>query len=123
RKLKDAEKRELYSKFACHELHFFLARKDPAFFAAVVKPYLANKKAKTFLEHWLLANDVAMYLDPWKHSRLTTVERVLLGRRIAGEPDRTARHLGDLLSLLPPNIGRELMLFDTAVKTSDMDAD
>ena len=51
--LKDAEKRELYSKFACHELHFFLSQKDPKFFAAVVRPYLANKRDKTFLDHYL----------------------------------------------------------------------
>ncbi|MCA9686554.1 MAG: hypothetical protein KC457_30580, partial [Myxococcales bacterium] len=37
------EQRRLYSKYACHELHLFLARKDPAFFAAVIRPYLANK--------------------------------------------------------------------------------
>src|SRR5262249_31394298 len=30
-------KRALYSKYACHELHFFLAKKDPAFFRSVVK--------------------------------------------------------------------------------------
>ncbi|MDB5306990.1 MAG: hypothetical protein JWO38_1192 [Gemmataceae bacterium] len=119
-KLKDAEKRELYSKFACHELSFFLWKKDPAFFAAVVKPYLANKKDKTFLDHWLLGDDVSAYTDPWRHGRLNTVERVLLSRRLAGEGDRTARHLDDLFRLLPPNIGRELVLFDTAVQTSEL---
>ena len=31
-KLKDEEKRAKYSEFACHELNFFLARKDAAFF-------------------------------------------------------------------------------------------
>src|SRR5207248_4049871 len=98
-KLKDEEKRELYSKFACHELHFFLARKDPQFFAAVVRPYLANKRDKTFLDHWLLGHDVSGYLDPWHYGRLNTVERVLLGQRVAGERPRTERHLRDLLAL------------------------
>src|SRR6185312_14786754 len=82
-KLKDAEKRSLYSKFACHELNFFLWTKDRAFFATVVKPYLTNKKDKTFLDHWLLGDDVARYLEPWRHGRLNVVERVLLSRRIA----------------------------------------
>ena len=31
-KLKPEEKRALYSKYACHELNFFLAKKDPEFF-------------------------------------------------------------------------------------------
>lgn len=114
-KLKPEEKRELYSKYACHELHFFLFRKDPAFFAQVVKPYLANKKDKTFLDHWLLGDDLGAYLDPWRFGRLNAVERVLLAKRVAGESAKTARHLDDLLRLQPPNPDRTLKLFDTAV--------
>ena len=45
-KLKPEEKRALYSKYACHELHFFLSKKDPAFFDAVVKPYLAQQEGQ-----------------------------------------------------------------------------
>jgi hypothetical protein len=116
-KLKAEEKRTLYSKHASHELHFFLAKKDPAFFQAVVRPYLANKKDKTFLDRWLLEDDLSEYLQPWWYGRLNTVERVLLARRIAGEPGRTARTLNDLLRLQPPNIDRFLSLFDTAVKS------
>ncbi len=52
--LKLEEKKSLYSKFACHELSFFLAKKDPEFFQTIVKPYLANKKDKTFLDHPLI---------------------------------------------------------------------
>ena len=40
---------------------------------------------------------------------------MLLARRIAGEQPRTARHLADLDRLRPPNVGRELALFDSAV--------
>src|SRR5262249_17421688 len=69
-KLKLEEKRALYSKSACHELHFFLLKKDPAFFQAVVKPYLANKKDKTFLDRWLLEEDVHEFLQPWSYGRL-----------------------------------------------------
>ena len=35
KRLKEEEKRAKYSEFACHELHFFLHQKDPAFFAKV----------------------------------------------------------------------------------------
>ena len=120
-KLQPEEKRTLYSKYASHELNFFLTKKDPAFFDAVVKPYLANKKDKTFLDHWLLKDDVAGYLQPWQFGRLNTVERVLLAQRIKDEPVRTARALDDVFRLQPPNLERFLMLFDTAVKRSSLD--
>src|SRR5205807_5316306 len=88
-KLKPEEKRALYSKYASHELHFFLAKKDPAFFQAVVLPYLANKKDKTFMDRWLLKEDLREYLQPWSYGRLNTVERILLAQRIQGEPAKT----------------------------------
>jgi hypothetical protein len=58
-------KRELYARYAGHELNVFLARKDPEFFRAVVRPFLANKKDKTFLDRWLLEDDLTPYLEPW----------------------------------------------------------
>jgi len=64
--LKIEKKRELYSKYACHELNFFLFKKDPVFFNTVIKPYLANKKDKTFLDRWLLDDDLTEFLKPWK---------------------------------------------------------
>jgi hypothetical protein len=114
-KLRQEEKRAQYSKYACHELNFFLAKKDPAFFQAVVLPYLANKKDKTFVDRWLLKEDVSEFLQPWQYGRLNTVERILLAQRIQGEPARTARYVNDLVRLQPPNIDRFLNLFDTAV--------
>ena len=115
-KLSPAEKQATYSKYACHELHVFLHEKDPAFFAAVVKPLLANKKDKTFLDHWLLGADLSGYLDPWRYGRLNAVERVLLARRLPGEPVKTARHLDDLFRLLPPDVERQLAAFNAAVE-------
>jgi hypothetical protein len=121
--LKPEEKRTLYSKYACHELHFFLSKKDPAFFQAVVRPYLANKKDKTFLDCWLLEEDLSQYVQPWWYGRLNTVERVLLAQRLQGEPARTTRYLNDLLRLQPPNNDRLLSLFDTAVKSGALETD
>ena len=120
-KLQDAEKREKYSKYACHELSFFLSRKDPAFFAAVIKPYLRNKKDKTFLDHWLLGDDLSGYLKPWAYSQLNVVERILLGRRIPGEAPHAARHVKELHDLVPPNIERFNHLFHTALKGRSLD--
>ncbi|MBA4064353.1 MAG: hypothetical protein C0501_11700 [Isosphaera sp.] len=114
-KLKPEEKRALYSKHACHELNFFLSRKDPRFFADVVKPSLANKKDKTFLDHYLLGHDLSGFLKPWEYGRLNTVERVLLARTVPGEGEKTARHLSDLLRLQPPNVERQLFQFNVGL--------
>jgi hypothetical protein len=120
-KMKVEEKRTHYSKHACHELHFFLMQKDPEFFNTVVRPYLANKKDKTFLDHWLLGDDLTHYTQPWEYHRLNVPERVLLGRRIANEPAKTVRHISDMLKLLPPSIDRDLFLFSVAVENSALE--
>lgn len=121
--LKPEQKQALYSKYACHELHYFLLRKDQPFFTTVVKPYLENKKDKTFMDHWLLGHDVGRYLEPWEYGRLNTVERVLLAQRIAGELDKTSRHLDDMLKLLPPNQDRQIFLFNVGVDSGGLEND
>lgn len=113
--LKPAEKRELYGRHACHELNVFLMKKDPQFFAEVVKPYLANKKDKTFVDHWLLGDDLGRFLRPWEYGRLNIAERVFLARRTPGEPVKVARHLDDLLRLTPPRPGGVMLNFDAAL--------
>jgi hypothetical protein len=121
--LKPEEKRKQYSKYACHELSFFLSKKDPEFFRTIIKPYLANKKDKTFLDHWLLEDDLSEYLDPWRYGRLNITERVLLAQRLAGEAAKTSRHLSDLQRLQPPNLDRLMVLFDTAVKSGALETE
>jgi hypothetical protein len=122
-KLKIEEKRTLYSKYACHELNYFLSKKDPQFFAEVVKPYLRNKKDKTFLDHFLLGDEITRFMQPWEYGRLNTVERVLLSEKLPGEPDKAARHLNDMLRLLPPNTDRQLFLFNVGVDSGGLDTD
>ncbi len=120
--LKDAEKRAKYSEFACHELNFFLSRKDAAFFAKVVKPALANKKDKTFMDDFLLDGDLARYLLPTAYARLNVVERVLLGLRIKDEAPNAARGLRELWELVPPNPELQERLFETALRGRALEA-
>jgi hypothetical protein len=122
-KLKIEEKRTLYSKYACHELNYFISKKDPQFFTEVVKPYLRNKKDKTFLDHYLIGDDISRFMQSWEYGRLNTVERVLLSERIQGEPEKAAHHLNDMLRLLPPNIDRQLFLFNVGVDSGGLDTD
>jgi hypothetical protein len=121
-KLTDDEKRAKYSEFACHELHFFLSKKDPDFFRKVVQPYLRNKKDKTFMDRYLIEDDLSTYRRPWEFGRLNIVERILLGRRIDDERDPVGRHAGDRCDLLPIDLARDTFLFDTALKGKALEA-
>jgi hypothetical protein len=120
-KLKDEEKRAKYSEFACHELHLFLAKKDSEFFDKVAKPYLANKKDKTFMDDFLLGADLKRYLDPWTYERLNVVERALLGQRLPGEAAAAARHLRELWELLPSDPARQDQLFEIGLRGRALD--
>ncbi|RMG18464.1 MAG: hypothetical protein D6731_01950 [Planctomycetota bacterium] len=117
-----AEKRALYSEHACHELDFFLFRKDPEFFAQVVRPYLANKLRKTFVDRYLLGEDLQAYLAPWAYERLNAAEKVLLAQRVPGEGPRTARHLAELLELVPPDAAELERRFAVALARGALEA-
>src|SRR6185503_11402250 len=118
----DTERRELYSKHACHELHLFLYFKDRAYFDAVVKPYLAHKRTKTFLDAWLLDQSLAPYLEPWQLARLNAVELALLAQRLRTDP-ALVRILGDAVEIQPPDPGRDTHLIDALLGASALDAD
>jgi len=118
------QKLELYGEHACHELHFFLHQKDPEFFRTVVRPFLANKLDKTFLDEWMLERDLRAYLEPWKFARLNLVEKILLSQRIGGdEPASVARMLREALELNPVGVERIAELFDLALLSESLSAD
>ncbi len=120
-KLSAQEKREKYSLYCCHELNFFLHEKDPEFFAAVVKPYLANKKEKQFFDHWLLDEDLTPYLETAAFQRLNAAEQALLARRRPEARERIVGSLRDRVDLLPPDPERDRHLFETALQCGEMD--
>jgi hypothetical protein len=118
-----AEKNRRYSKYACHELNFFLYHKDPRFFESRVAPALKNKKDKTFMDRWLLGDDLRGYLEPWRFARLNAAERALLGRRVRGQAASLARDARDRADLLPPDMEAFNRRFDTALQTGALEAD
>ena len=120
-KLTDALKKELYSKYACHELDLFLYRKDPDFFGQVVKPFLAQKKDKQLVDEWLLGRDLSRYLEPWAFQRLNALERILLGRNMVAQKDSLARHLRERCELLSPEPENEARRFRTALQGGGLD--
>ncbi|HEY3325008.1 MAG TPA: hypothetical protein VGP72_31430 [Planctomycetota bacterium] len=119
--LKPEEKRTAYSKYACHELNFFLSHKDPEFFKTVILPYLKNKKDKTFMDRYLVEDDLAEYLKPWAYSRLNVVEQILLAQRLQVERDVMSRDVTDRYDLIPPDLERFNHLFKTALQGSALE--
>ncbi len=114
--MKDKEKEELYSKYSCHELNLFLYYKDKQFFDRVILSYIAHKKDKTFMDRWLLGENLEEYLKPWAFSQLNAAERILLARRLPKEKDRIAKHIKDQVDLIAPDIDTYNRLFDTALR-------
>ncbi len=119
----DAEEQQRkYSKYACHELDLFLAEKDPAFFARVIRPYLANKLHPRFVDRYLLGDDLRGYLEPWAFGRLNALERVLLARRVPEVRASIARLLGDAVFLSPPDPERDARLVDTLLGAAGLES-
>jgi len=116
------EKRSQYSKYACHELSFFLYHKDRPFFDRVIKPYLANKKDQTFMDHWLLDAPLEAYTEPWAYQRLNHVEKILLAGRMDGRSESTARWIKDRFDLIPPDIEGDNGRFLTGIKSGALGA-
>lgn len=121
-KLKAKERREKYSKYACHELNFFLFQKDPEFFNEIVNPYLANKKDKTFMDEWLLGMNLEKFLEPFAFSQLNDVEKILLARRGPAELAKMRRYIQDKNDLIIPDPEHYSRLFDAAIMNSALEA-
>ncbi|MBN2452577.1 MAG: hypothetical protein JXR77_19490 [Lentisphaeria bacterium] len=110
------KKHELYSKYACHELHVFLARKDPAFFAEVVRPYLANGRQRTLVDAWLLGGDLRPFLEPWQWQGLNAFERVAVAKALPEHAAAVRRGCDEVCALLPHDPQAELELFLKALQ-------
>ena len=118
--LKEEEKRARYSQFACHELNFFLWKKDPRFFREVVSPFLSNKRDQTFMDRFLLEAEIRPYLAPFEYQRLNSVERILLAHRSEDRLESTQWDFRDRLALRPSDLNRSIQLFNGALATGGL---
>ena len=122
-RLSAADKRAKYSKYACHEVSLFLFFRDAAFFEAVVAPYLACKRAKTFVDHWLLGHDLSAYLAPHAYQALDACERALLAAHAgsAEAAEAIARGMRDWTEVNPLSRERKEAIFNAALASSALD--
>ena len=116
-----AEKRSLYSEFACHELNFFLMKKDYEFFESVVLPFLKNKRDRTFMDRWFLKEDLNRFAQPWEYSRLNAFEKILLSQRLEQRRDEIARNIDETYFLNPTPLSELDRLFDSSIRSRGMD--
>ena len=113
---KEAEKNELYSKFACHELNFWLSRKDKDYFEKVVVPHIQNKRSKTFVDHYLLKDDLSAFAKPWEFARLNTAERILLAENLQDQRADLLRSVDEGYWLNPITRANDDRFYDIAIR-------
>eukprot|EP01122_Echinamoeba_exundans_P014341 TRINITY_DN6463_c0_g1_i1.p1 TRINITY_DN6463_c0_g1~~TRINITY_DN6463_c0_g1_i1.p1 ORF type:complete len:1433 (+),score=359.11 TRINITY_DN6463_c0_g1_i1:430-4728(+) len=122
--LTDAEKQDKYSKYACHELNTFVFFKDRPFFDRVIKPYIANKKEQTFIDHWLLGHDLRSWLAPGDFQKLNAFEKAVLASAIGGaEGEALVRYLADVSDAAHFDAAEFNRRFNAALKGSSLDTE
>jgi hypothetical protein len=119
--LEENEKIEKYRTYACHELHFFIYRKDREFFDKIIRPYLENKKELTFLDNWFLQRDLSIYLDPFHFDQLNAFEKALLSTTRFVSAKEMSRHLSEKSDLIKPDLDLFDRLFEIALNSGSLD--
>ncbi|MEL7497789.1 MAG: hypothetical protein AAFN77_09280 [Planctomycetota bacterium] len=119
----DEEKHSLYSEYVCHELNYFIFKKDTQFFKDVVRPHLENKRVKTFMDHYLLGEDLIPFTRPWKFARLNTFEKILLSQRLEDRTDDIVRNLSELYLIAPTSRNDVDRFYDVSITALGLASD
>jgi len=119
--LSQKDKLKHYSEKSCHELNFFLFHKDRPFFQDVILPYISHKKDKTFLDHWLLSDNLDAYTSLYAFSNLNIAEKILLARSLSNNMIQIDRYVNDLFNMIPPDTTRYNFLYDISLKGAALD--
>ncbi|MGB7329419.1 MAG: hypothetical protein WBD31_31355 [Rubripirellula sp.] len=117
-----AAKLDAYSRLASHELHVFLWAHDRPFFDEVIAPYLANKKEKQFVDHWLLGNDLSAFTDMWQYNHLNAAERAMLAMRVTDIREVVQRELRERVAIQDVNVAAVRFGIETALKQKLMES-
>ena len=118
--LEEKEKLALLAEHHCHELHLFLSRKDPDFFAKHVKPFLIAKPESKFIDDYLLARDLKKYLRPYAFSRLNAAEKALLAQALPARKTDIPRELDIRWKTEAPTPDAETIIFSQTLKGADL---
>ncbi len=114
--LTEDQKIENYQKYACHEFHVFLYRKDAAFFEKFVKPNLLQKRELTFIDHYLLGYDLSTYLIQKEWRKLNAAERALLCKALPAAAERIRQEMRyEQLQFIRPSADLSILFKKTLV--------
>ena len=90
------KKRDIFDKKICHELNCYIYSHDREFFEEVVRPHLANKLVRTFVDLYLLEDERCLeWMGMEKFYLLNAFEKVLLVKRVV---EMGLREEGELLA-------------------------
>ncbi|KAI9271588.1 hypothetical protein BDA99DRAFT_602382 [Phascolomyces articulosus] len=81
----EAEKLKKHDSMTCHEINLWIKFKDPEFFAQHLKPSIAAKLTKDFIDYYLLEDMTTLrtYADSIHlYEELTIYEKALLAKKI-----------------------------------------
>ena len=118
------EKKTYYNRYNCSELNIFIYFKDTVFFTTVIKPYLQSKIEKSFLDHYMVGDDVTMYLLPVHYQRLNAFERALLVSRVdASLGKKMVDGMKHTTEYHKMSQERYNYIFETALKLKSMNKD
>lgn len=120
--LDDKTKQEKYQQHTCHEVNYFLYRKDRAFFDRVIRPLIEQRRVKTLFDEYLLDRDLTRWTQPWQFAQLNEFEKVLLAQRLPGQRAEILRQMSDRFALLPPDDVTNDRLFDIALAGRALEA-
>jgi hypothetical protein len=114
--LKEEEKLAFLEEHACHEVHWFLARKDAEFFQTRVVPMLKEKKEPTVMDDLLLGRDLTKWLRPYAWLQLNAAEKALLAWQLPEDGKRILMELEQRWELEAPSAEAETLLFTKTLR-------
>ena len=121
--LSEAEKEMNYNRNICSELNVFLYFRDRSFFDTKILPYLKCKMEKSFLDLYLIGEDVSSFLQPPKLLLLNAFEKALLCSRI---PAEAAKGLAESMGVCGDgermSTKQFMKIFNTVLKMKSMES-
>ncbi|KAK5583421.1 hypothetical protein RB653_005014 [Dictyostelium firmibasis] len=118
------KKKEKFSKFTCHELNFFIFKKDKEFFGQVVLPLIQTKGYKTFIDHFLCGdkkNLEIFIIDSNRFNTLNALEMVLLGELFPEHSDSISNLFKQKVNFSPISPSQYDTNFKIALNQLDTD--
>merc|ERR1719471_2751300 len=125
-KLTEDQRLAFYDDNMSNEVNYFLFKKDPEFFNAVVVPTVRNKLVKTFFDKWLLKENVSDYATNLaKLMSLNCFEKILLAERMktTSFTDATLRSIREAAALVPKRPQEEDRRFSLALQSRQLSQD